>query len=210
MFTTLPFPSPLEIPFQRFEWRNIDNVAGFSYMGRLKFAELYKLMQGSNFLAGYEKIYLHGTSGSGKSHILAALVCRLICERKRVVYIPDCSLLLADFTLVIRSALRFAFYDSEPHLTFLESADKEDLFTFCAGQTDVYFVVDQLNALELGGRNAYLDDVKKDVMGYLLKMKLGHKYIFSASASEQSNREYNLKQSGITVIPINGGLTEVS
>lgn len=89
--TRLPFPSPIKLSSRRFEWHIQNNIVNFSYMGRSKFTELYNHTQSPNFLGGLEQIYLYGTSGSGKSHILAALVCRLIHEGKRVLYVPGCS-----------------------------------------------------------------------------------------------------------------------
>jgi len=179
-------------------------------MGRCKFAELYKQVQGPNFVAGYESIYLYGTSGSGKSHILAALVCQLIREGKRIVYVPDCAAMLQDSTSVFREALCCAFYDSKQHLKSIESArNHEELFTFWSRHRDVFLIVDQLNALEIGGCTANMDDVKNHVMRYLMRMKFRHKYIFSASANEQSNQATLGKQSGITVIKIYGGMTQV-
>jgi Cdc6-like AAA superfamily ATPase len=179
-------------------------------MGRRKFTELYEKIQGPSFIAGYEAIYLYGSSGSGKSHILAALVCQLIREGNRVVYIPDCAQLLNDFASVIQSALYFAFFDSEPHLGAITSAQKEeDLFKFWDKNKDVYFVVDQLNALELGGSSSALDNDKAKVTKHLRKMKYGRKYIFSASANEKLYQEAASKQSGVTVIRMNGGMTEV-
>ena len=208
--TMLPFPSPLAIPFQRFEWREQDNLCYFQYMGRSKFTDLYALTQGPNFRKGFEKIYLYGSSGSGKSHILAALACCLIWEGKRVVYVPDCSLLLADFAQTIRIALSCAFYDSQKHLKTIESARNVDaLIDFCHKQTDIHFIVDQLNALELGGRNKNSDDTKRRVKESLGRMTLLQKYIFSASANEQSNQVADQKQSGITVVRINGGMNQV-
>jgi Cdc6-like AAA superfamily ATPase len=35
-------------------------------------------------------IWLYGTQGYGKSHILAFMVCYLVSSSERVVYIPDC------------------------------------------------------------------------------------------------------------------------
>jgi hypothetical protein len=40
-------------------------------------------------------------------------------------------------------------------------------------------------------------------------MNFRHKYIFSASTNEKSYQAAARKQSGVTVIPMNGGMTEV-
>jgi hypothetical protein len=207
--TPLPFPSPLEVPFQRFEYHGKD-PRYFQYMGRSKFTELYDWTQRDSFLSGFESIYLYGSSGSGKSHILAALACRFIREGKRVVYIPDCRLLLDNFSKYLRLALRCAFYDS-PHLKTVDSIrDFERLLEFCENHTEIYFIVDQLNALELGGRNEGRDDEKKRVKGYLARITSRHKYIFSAPANQKSNQAADSKQTGISVIRMHGGMNQVS
>ena len=95
-FTTLPFPSFLPILSQRFKNKKTNGVQRFEYMGRSKFRELQKRVENENFLDAHESLYLYGTSGSGKSHLLAALVYRLISEGKRIFYIPDCSILLLE------------------------------------------------------------------------------------------------------------------
>jgi hypothetical protein len=111
-FATLPFPSLLPMPSQRFEKKKINGVHHFEYMGRSKFHELQKRVENEDFLDGDESLYLYGTSGTGKSHLLAALVYHLIRERKHVFYIPDCTSLLLEPAQTIWAALNFAFYDS--------------------------------------------------------------------------------------------------
>jgi len=108
-FTRLPFPSLLPIPLQRFDMKKINGIPQFEYMGRSKFRELQNRIE---YEDGFESLYVYGTPGSGKSHLLAALVYHLIREGKRVFYVPDCSTLLLDPANTIWTALRFAFYDS--------------------------------------------------------------------------------------------------
>jgi hypothetical protein len=197
LLTMLPFPSTLGIPTQRFKWSKQDNFYLFQYMGRSKFKDLLGRVQGDNFLEGFEHIYLCGSSGYGKSHILAALACKLIREKKRVLYIPNCAELLMDFKEVIRIGLYFACYESEPLLEEIRSAlDFDDLYRIWKKQKDIYFIVDQLNALEPDS------DVKKgQVTEWLKTMSRGRQYIFSAFANEQSNR--------VAVISCNGGMNQV-
>ncbi|KAF8431713.1 hypothetical protein BGX38DRAFT_1177614 [Terfezia claveryi] len=52
--------------------------------------------------------YLHGTQGSGKSHILAALTCLLMKKGHRVVYIPDCRALILDLFRYLQFSLILA------------------------------------------------------------------------------------------------------
>ena len=63
LFAKLPFPSTLRILAQQFEWSEQDNISYFQYMGRSKFNDLLERMQGKNFIAGFERIYLYGSSG---------------------------------------------------------------------------------------------------------------------------------------------------
>jgi len=65
-------------------------------MERSKFRELQNCAKDQNFLDTDESLYVYGTSGPGKSHLLAALVCHLIREGKRIFYVPDCSRLLLE------------------------------------------------------------------------------------------------------------------
>ncbi|KAF8234815.1 hypothetical protein L208DRAFT_1393487 [Tricholoma matsutake] len=165
------------MPSQRFEKKKINGVRRFEYMGRSKFRELEKRVENKTFLKGSESLYLYGTSGSGKSHLLAALVYCLVREGKRVFYIPDCSSLLLKPAQTIWAALTFAFYDSDVLGTIGDPYNTADN-TGCSRK-------EMLNA-----------------------MRFQHRYIFSASANEDSNREADRKQSGISVVPIFGGMSE--
>ena len=111
--TELPFPSPHPVPIERFTLTapNNDPLQRFYFVGRSHFQHILDEVQNPNYLKGLWDLYLYGTSGTGKSHILAALVRHLVQKGERVVYIPDCSILLNDHTTYIRTALLFAFYD---------------------------------------------------------------------------------------------------
>lgn len=124
-FTTLPFPSFLPMPTQRFERKSVNDMHYFEYMGRHPFDELHKRIQDENFLIGTESLYLYGTSGSGKSHLLAALVYSLVRERRRVFYIPNCSTLLLSPEETMWTALNFAFHDSN----ILRAMDRHNVDT---------------------------------------------------------------------------------
>jgi IstB-like ATP binding protein len=205
-FVMLPFPSLDPAPLQRFETTEEKGIGYFRYMGRSKFTELNDYIKRSTFVRGQEDLYLYGSSGSGKSHILAAMVCQLIREGKRVVYIPNCCDLLKDVEKTIRVALYCAFYDDPTSLQTINSArDVKGLADFLGTVRDKYLVVGQLNALEIDPGHKNFKDAKK----YLRSMSCGHRYIFSASANEQSNRDVDAKQASITVIPFLGGMGKV-
>ena len=207
-FTTLPFPSFLPIPSQRFENKKTNGVQRFEYMGRSKFRELQKRVENENFLDALESLYLYGTSGSGKSHLLAALVYRLVREGKRVFYIPDCSILLLEPAHTIWAALTFAFYDSPVLETIGDPHDVDALIRWVANDRDIYIIVDQVNTLEPTGDDS-LKKRKAQALCWLGALRFNHRYIFSASANEYSNRDADRKQSGFSVFRIFGGMSEV-
>jgi len=177
-FTTLPFPSLLPMPPQRFERRKVGDMNYFEYMGRNLFSELHKRIQDANFLDRTENLYLYGTSGSGKSHLLAALAYTLIRERKRVFYIPDCSTFLLGPAEIMWKALQFAFHDSNILKTIKDRYDTDELIHFISKHRDLYIIVDQVNALEDEESNTC--KAKECLKG----LRLDHLYIFSASANE--------------------------
>jgi type IV secretory pathway ATPase VirB11/archaellum biosynthesis ATPase len=145
-FEFLPFPSSLPMPFQRFE-SDYHDIPNFRYMGRRTFLDLYTCAQGRNFLKSNERLYLYGSAGSGKSHILAALAFQLIREGKRVAYIPDCRELLTNPENVLRVVLLNAFPDEM--LAIKSAPDPKSLLNFWDQRVGHYLIVDQMNALEV-------------------------------------------------------------
>jgi hypothetical protein len=68
----------------------VDKKYRWQYIGREKFTELlseFRLVQKES---KYKRLWIYGTSGYGKSHLLAALVCYLTALGERVIYIRDC------------------------------------------------------------------------------------------------------------------------
>jgi len=207
-FRRLPFPSLFPIPTQRFDTKKINGIHQFEYMERSKFRELQNCVEYEDFLDGLESIYVSGNSGSGKSHLLGALVCQLIREGKLVFYVPDCSTShLLDPASAIWAALRFTFYDSAT-LGTIDPHDVRPLIDFMSNHRDLYIFVDQVNALEIT-ENDSCKATKVLVLKWLRAMRFKHPYIFSATANENSNREVDRKQSGIAVFRMLGGMNKV-
>lgn len=50
-------------------------------------------------------LFLRGTVGYGKSHMLAALVLLLIMEGEGVVYLPDCRAMLGSLVPYVKAAI---------------------------------------------------------------------------------------------------------
>jgi len=105
------------------------------------------------------RYFFHGVLGAGKSHLLAALACLLMREGEIVVYVPDCSELLADPKEYFRTALEFAYdsRDARSHFKALrrevvkEHIALERLSDFCNKRLEkdtAFFIVDQANAFD--------------------------------------------------------------
>jgi hypothetical protein len=178
-------------------------------MGRLMFSYIIEQVQVHDSFAEPYKLYLYGSSGGGKSHLLAALVCHLVREGKRVVYIPDCRELVESPIQRFRDAFLFAFHDkAHLHARINNARTLQDLVDFAMKQPrfSFYLVIDQRNALD---EQPSTSERKIAVNNFLAEIKSFQKYIFSASANEVSAREADTKMQGITTMFLHGGMTEV-
>lgn len=211
----IPWPSPLPPPRDRFVTScSEDGVTNFEYMGRSMFKEVLKEVTGSWVTKPYNKLYLYGPSGVGKSHLLAAIVLCLTRQGKRVVYIPDCRALLAeeDLILYIKAALLFAFHNDKDSCDAIAAAVQVDgLIDFIQDQPmeGHYVIVDQMNALELNEGKDPATNEKVMVSNILACFGSRQKYIFSAAAGKQSHRRVHEKQTATQVFHIDTGMTKV-
>lgn len=133
------------MPLDRFSLH--DNQ--FLYMGREKFAELWKLVEQLKE-SGYSKLSVYGTVGYGKSYMLAALVCLLMSHGDSVVYLPDCRALLLDPVEYVKTAMVLTFAareDIQREITEIESEEGIKQFFNRHRRPRVIFVVDQAHEL---------------------------------------------------------------
>ncbi len=79
LFLQLPFPSPIPLPYDRFLGHG-GAVDKFNYVGREMFARLLHFVRRPEIQHGNNALYLYGPSGTGKSHLLATLVCQLVID----------------------------------------------------------------------------------------------------------------------------------
>ena len=111
----LPFPSPHEVPecFAIDDYEN--SIFYLSYMGREAFATVWSsCLFIKNRVKCRRSMYVYGTNGYGKSHILGALACLLVRHGLRVVYFPDCrAALCGNPALHVREILLLTFGDSK-------------------------------------------------------------------------------------------------
>jgi hypothetical protein len=207
-FVDLPFPSLLSPPVDRFQETTIDGTKYFKYMGRLIYSELEKGIRKDFFQSNHQDVYLYGSPGSGKSHLLAALAVQLVQEGKRVLYIPDCQYLLDDFEGTLRAALHFAFHgDALSHTCIEVVHGVENLLDLADIISDKYIIVDQLNALDIGP-----DDPKRElktrVETWLLYLASSRRYIYSAFPSQEASQDIRWGRN-VTSILLYGGMDKV-
>ena len=207
----IPFPFLSFVqPTDRF---NLDAGGNFAYMGREGFSRVLKFFDNSR---RYRWLRIYGSIGYGKSHILAAMACYLFQQGKRVVYLPDCRPMVKDFLEYLRCGLLLAFGDSESHqIEIVKCLSVDAIRSFCKTITyygiHLYFIVDQLNALDEEGTNK--DDLpnskKIEISSDLDKITSGHFVIKSASANYKAAMYMSYKQMSEMKISFFGGLTKV-
>jgi energy-coupling factor transporter ATP-binding protein EcfA2 len=209
---SLPFPSTNEVP-PRF---NLSGDGLFSYIGREMFTIVWETwLKIKADTRHRQAIYVYGTNGYGKSHILAALACLLIRKKEKVVYLPDCRAMLQEPLEYLRNALLFAFANSSfsDHRDWIcECEDIESLAQFCRRYKGrLCFIIDQLNALdpEPKGEDDIPDHRKFRLNELLRRISAGHVLITSASANHKSAKHMASQDTGDQKIPLLGGMTMV-
>ena len=189
-----------------------DNVLTFRYMGRSPFKDVLKELEDLRFIRGLRSLYLTGPSGTGKSFILAALVCSLIRKGKRVLYIPDCSVLLGGAEESLREALQFTFHDDRDICRDINGArDTDDLIRIVGRQTRhiLYVVADQCNALDPNGVEDPRYQAKVNARTYIERLGRSQVFTFSTSGKHQWDRRNDGNARGIKSIFLHAGLSEV-
>jgi hypothetical protein len=206
-----PFPFTFsQLPVDRFHF----SKSHFEYMGRTAFSELWDTVNELKVREGYIRLYIQGTMGYGKSHILAVLAGLLSRTGKRTIYLPDCRELLVDFMPYMQSALLCAFADplssdERDEIRALKSQD--DIIAFCRNHLSAYFIIDQMNALD--------EDPNMDTVGnnqkaaaqiFLDRLTNGHYRITSTSAGHKAAVHMSKNQTGDKKLALMGGMSEVS
>lgn len=187
----------------------------FQYMGRERFTEVWDTVR-SLKPGEYTQLFIEGTTGYGKSHLMAILACLLSRLDYRPVYIPDCRQLFHAPLAQFQTALLFAF--SEPSLSLerseirtLQSLDQ--VSGFCRTQkTRLFFIVDQMNALDLVdgfNRDEVQNEAKQEMRRFLSNIFFGHYSITGASANYKTAKYMEAKQTSDRKISMRGGMSKV-
>jgi len=179
-------------------------------MGRIKFRELVKELNDVRKSCVQTTVWLYGTQGYGKSHLLAALVCYSAAQDERVIYIPDCRTLLENPVRYLRAALLFAWADDiTTQREIVKLNTESEIETFFDTPRNATFVVDQMNALKTSDISRQ-EAKRQQPSDWLDRVILGHKTVFSSSANRTDYLEESTKQNSNRVLRVYGGLTRVS
>ena len=206
----LPFPSMIDVVPNRFKFDDTAE-AKWLYIGRTKFKELLEKLKEVRKSRSYTTVWLYGTQGYGKSHLLAVLVCYLAAQDEQVVYIPDCREWLRDPVGSIRVAMLFAWADditTQKEIMILNTEDEIETFFEC--QKNVIVVVDQLNALTESNGSSEEIKRRRQLYSWLMRFTFKHTVVFSSSANYKEYLESSKEQTSNCVVRVYGGLDRVS
>ena len=211
--TSLPFPFADKSVPKRFKTALRPDHT-WLYAGREKFAMLVSDVQEVRQSTEDRNLWVHGTKGYGKSHLLAALVCYLSAKKdEKVIYIPDCRMLADSPLPYICAALTFAWegdYDTQQQIANLTTLDAVVMFLTKQSsiEENVIFVIDQLNGLL--GPDGSMTPHSEDISRWLKQCRAEFKAVLSSSANYKEFLLENEKQNYNKVLFTYGGLSPVS
>jgi hypothetical protein len=201
----LAFPFIGRVP-ERFKMDNKAKQQKWPYVGRIMFRKLVKELKMVREGCTYSVVWLYGTQGYGKSHLLAVLVCYLAAQDERVVYIPDCREWLRDPVGYLKDAMLFAWTDDITTQEIKTLITEDEIEAFFKRQKNVLVVADQLNALT--GSNSPSEEM--NLYRWLMRFTSKHTAVFSSSANYKEFVAKSNKRTSNWVIPAYGGLERVS
>ncbi|KIX05618.1 uncharacterized protein Z518_03590 [Rhinocladiella mackenziei CBS 650.93] len=177
------------------------------YMGRTMFKDFLRQVKEVREGDVYDRCWLYGTQGFGKSHLLTALVCYFAAQDERVVYLPDCRCLLDDPVSYVKKAMLFAWAsDFTTQKKIIALRTKVQIEEFFEYQENVIFVVDQMDALISDGipnRKMALT-----LYNWVIRFAFSNKAVLSFSANCTTNFEVFEHQTSCHVVHVYGGFSE--
>ncbi|KAF8541845.1 hypothetical protein BDD12DRAFT_979387 [Trichophaea hybrida] len=199
-------------PQDRFFWHE-DGC--FSYQGRKAFKEVLHRVKSMRISGGngYKELYIQGTMGYGKSHLICALVCYLMKIGERVIYAPDCKSLTADPFKYMRDAFRLAFADSPQIVQMLNQCLDMNALERLAEKIaefgiTMFVFIDQANALDAGSGGRMSSDARAKLMESLSRLSYSHFFIQSTSANFEMAAKALFTQEQVDKLELNGGYDE--
>jgi hypothetical protein len=186
----------------------------WDYVGRTKFKELLKELKFVRESDYHTTLWLYGTQGYGKSHLLGTLVCYLAAQDELVVYIPDYLQFLENPVEYMQTAMLFAWADdiaAQEKIMTLKTMDEiKDFFKSLKYKSRIIFVVGQTDALTTGESLPTEEATLWKVHEWFLACASTFIKVFSSSANYREFIEKSHTKSSRWVVPVYGGLTEVS
>ena len=155
----------------------------------------------------------------GQSYLLAALVVLLLRDflnglsQLRVVYVPDCTMLLKSWKLLKLSLLLAFADDTQVCQSIINATQMKQLVTLSSNQKrgTLLFVVDQYNALsdqdEKDDRQSVL---KNEIDTFLNECSIDHFIIRAVSINDQNRAKVDRKQTNEMPLSLFGELSPVS
>ena len=201
------------LPLDRFHLNEED---AFRFIGRKIFGEVYRTVSNMSRRAG--TIYsLQGTLGSGKSHILAALVCLLIKEGKRVVYILDARVFATNIVDYTKEAMQLAYADDQVLFEQIEGFSfTADILQFSKERSTRgdwwHLICDQMNAVDHfpDSANTLDPDAQMEALWFIWSLSGYHYFIWSDSGNCREAASDNAHQnSGAKWLVFERGYTRV-
>jgi len=152
-------------------------------------------------------LWVYGTRGYGKSHLLAALVCYLSARGDDVVYIPDCRAFTEAPEVYLQSALLFTWTDDKTQDEIFPLTKRDDLTDFLLRRKPL-FVIDQTNSF-VDRNNPLAHQYKQAVKQWLSLACATSKVVYSTSANNLSFHETAGTQNNFARRNLFGGYTQV-
>jgi hypothetical protein len=197
----LPFPFVDPAVPTRFKG-NTDSEDNWFYVGREVFMKLLNRIRHMQKRPDCTALWVYGTKGYGKSHLLAALVCYLTARKERVIYIPDYRACVKSPVAYVRAAMLFAWADDktiQDEITTLDT--REEIGKFFRCYSNLTFFIGQVNCF--GGQD-------NGVNRWLTSCRAWNKAVLSTSASYESYLKTAPSQSTEEKFPVYNGFTPVS
>jgi NACHT domain len=200
----LPFPMVRTVVPVRFK---LDEKHCWRYMGREKFAELVAELQFVRRSPHYDSLWVYGTSGYGKSHLLAALVCYLAALDERVIYIPSTRPCIVDPIRHLQTAMLFAWTDKATQDKIITLNTQKEIQKFLAEQRNFIFVIDEMDELTQAKNEDKEARAKlKSMIDTLVSCRTT---VYSTSPNYQEYLDRQLSQNNDHTMSVYGGFTPV-
>lgn len=207
----LPLAKPLEPLDDRFLVQKIEGKKGVYLMGRKNFGALRKrVMQlvDEELPGDMSQLLVHGPRGTGKSHLLLALIACLTEDlsyqkrTERVAPLVDCGTFVMHPVKKLKAALAWAFWDDKREQDEIAALrTEEDIREYLDGkEKEIVILLDQVQAL----------DVDPAAKSRLMSLVHGFRTVLVTSGGgEELTKLLRTSHKKAVIVPVAAGFTEV-